>query len=57
VISGDLFSDSDEEKQQSSRTMKPHVWADLSALPFLYPVPDLANVPRIFLRLNPEKVA
>jgi predicted TIM-barrel fold metal-dependent hydrolase len=34
---------------------KPHVWIDISALPFLYPVPDLADVLRKYLTFAPER--
>jgi len=34
---------------------KPHVWIDVSALPFLYPVPDLAVVLRKYLTFAPER--
>ena len=36
--------------------LKPHVWLDVSALPFLYPVPDLAQALRKYLTYAPEKV-
>jgi predicted TIM-barrel fold metal-dependent hydrolase len=32
------------------------VWLDVSSLPFLYPVPDLARALRTYLLLAPEKV-
>lgn len=35
--------------------LKPHVWIDVSAMPFLYSVPELAQVLRIYLRFAPEK--
>jgi hypothetical protein len=37
-------------------TTKPHVWADTSAMPFVYEVPELARVIRGFLRQAPEKL-
>lgn len=37
-------------------TLKPHVWVDISALPFVYEVPELAAVYRTYLRSAPEKV-
>ena len=37
-------------------TLKPHVWVDISALPFVYEVPKLADVYRTYLRSAPEKV-
>jgi predicted TIM-barrel fold metal-dependent hydrolase len=36
--------------------LKPHVWVDISALPFVYEIPKLADVYRIYLRSAPEKV-
>ena len=36
--------------------VKPHVWVDVSALPFLYPVPELARALRKYLTYAPEKV-
>ena len=36
--------------------LKPHVWVDISALPFVYEVPKLADIIRIYLRHAPEKV-
>ena len=36
--------------------LKPHVWLDISALPFVYEVPKLADIIRIYLRHAPEKV-
>jgi len=36
--------------------IKPHVWIDVSAMPFLYPVPELAAVLRKYLIFAPEKV-
>jgi predicted TIM-barrel fold metal-dependent hydrolase len=36
--------------------LKPHVWLDVSAMPFLYPVPDLAARLRTCLLYAPEKV-
>jgi hypothetical protein len=36
--------------------LKPHVWIDISAMPFLYPVPDLAAALRKYLRYAPAKV-
>ena len=35
---------------------KPHVWVDISALPFVYEVPRLADIIRVYLRQAPEKV-
>lgn len=35
---------------------KPHVWVDISAMPFVYEVPKLADIIRIYLRFAPEKV-
>lgn len=34
---------------------KAHVWIDLSAMPFLYPVPELAVVVRKYLSFAPER--
>ncbi len=34
---------------------KTHVWIDVSAMPFLYPVPDLAKALRIYLTFAPER--
>jgi predicted TIM-barrel fold metal-dependent hydrolase len=34
---------------------KTHVWIDVSAMPFLYPVPELAKVLRIYLTFAPER--
>jgi uncharacterized protein len=34
---------------------KGHVWIDLSAMPFLYPVPELATVLRKYLAFAPER--
>jgi hypothetical protein len=36
--------------------LKPHVWYDMSAMTFLYPVPDLAGVLRKVLIYAPEKL-
>jgi hypothetical protein len=36
--------------------LKPHVWLDVSALPFVYPVPELAQALRTYLLYAPEKV-
>jgi predicted TIM-barrel fold metal-dependent hydrolase len=36
--------------------MKPHVWIDISALPFLFPVPDVAEALRKYLLFAPQKV-
>lgn len=36
--------------------LKPHVWFDMSAMPFLYPVPELAQALRTALMLAPGKV-
>lgn len=36
--------------------LKPHVWLDVSALPFVYPVPELARALRTYLLYAPEKV-
>ena len=36
--------------------LKPHVWVDISALPFVYEVPRLAEIIRTYLRHAPEKV-
>jgi uncharacterized protein len=36
--------------------LKPHVWVDISAQPFLYAVPELAANLRMYLRYAPEKV-
>jgi predicted TIM-barrel fold metal-dependent hydrolase len=36
--------------------LKPHVWVDISALPFVYEIPKLADVYRTYLRSAPEKV-
>ena len=36
--------------------LKPHVWIDISSMPFLYPVPDLAAALRKYLRYAPAKV-
>jgi hypothetical protein len=36
--------------------LKPHVWYDMSAMPFLYPVPDLADAIRKVLTFAPEKL-
>ncbi|HEX2184097.1 MAG TPA: amidohydrolase family protein, partial [Chloroflexota bacterium] len=36
--------------------LKPHVWLDVSSLPFLYPVPDLARALRTYLLFAPEHV-
>jgi predicted TIM-barrel fold metal-dependent hydrolase len=36
--------------------LKPNVWIDISAMAFLYPVPDFAAVIRKFLIFAPEKV-
>ena len=36
--------------------LKPHVWYDMSAMPFLYPVPDLADALRKVLTFAPEKL-
>jgi hypothetical protein len=36
--------------------LKPHVWYDMSAMPFLYPVPDLAQALRTVLLFAPEKL-
>ena len=35
---------------------KPHVWIDLSAMPFLYPTPDLAAAIRKYLTFAPDRV-
>jgi predicted TIM-barrel fold metal-dependent hydrolase len=35
--------------------LKPHVWVDVSAMPFLYPVPDLAAALRLYLRYAPTR--
>ncbi|HSB61145.1 MAG TPA: amidohydrolase family protein [Vicinamibacteria bacterium] len=35
---------------------KPNVWIDVSAMDFLYPVPDLAAVLRTYIVMAPEKV-
>jgi len=35
--------------------LKPHVWTDISAMTFLYPVPDLARALRTYLIFSPEK--
>ena len=37
--------------------LKPHVWYDMSAMPFLYPVPDLADALRKVLTFAPENAA
>lgn len=36
--------------------LKPHVWYDMSAMPFLYTVPDLAQALRTVLLFAPEKL-
>ena len=36
--------------------LKPNVWIDLSAMPFLYPVPDLATAYRRYLIFAPGKL-
>jgi hypothetical protein len=36
--------------------LKPNVWVDISAIGFLYPVPDFASVRRRYLVFAPEKV-
>jgi predicted TIM-barrel fold metal-dependent hydrolase len=36
--------------------LKPHVWYDMSAMPFLYPVPQLADVLGKVLTFAPEKL-
>ena len=36
--------------------LKPNVWYDMSAMPFLYPVPDLAEAIRKVLTFAPEKL-
>ena len=36
--------------------LKPHVWYDMSAMPFLYPVPELADALRKVLVFAPDKL-
>jgi hypothetical protein len=36
--------------------LKPHVWYDMSAMTFVYPIPDLADVLRKVLTFAPEKL-
>lgn len=36
--------------------LKPHVWYDMSAMPFLYPVPEMAEAIRKVLTFAPEKL-
>jgi predicted TIM-barrel fold metal-dependent hydrolase len=36
--------------------LKPHVWYDMSAMPFLYPVPEMAEALRKVLTFAPEKL-
>jgi len=36
--------------------LKPHVWYDMSAMTFLYPIPDLADVLRKVLTFAPDKL-
>jgi hypothetical protein len=45
-----------EIEQAAYLAMKPHVWYDMSAMTFLYPVPDLALVLRKVLTFAPEKL-
>lgn len=36
--------------------LKPHVWYDMSSIPFLYPVPEMADALRKVLTFAPEKL-
>lgn len=36
--------------------MKPHVWVDISSIGFLSPVPDFADILRVYLLFAPQKV-
>jgi predicted TIM-barrel fold metal-dependent hydrolase len=45
-----------EIEQAAYLALKPHVWYDMSAMTFLYPVPDLAIVLRKVLTFAPEKL-
>ena len=36
--------------------LKPNVWVDISSIGFLSPVPDFADILRIYLRFAPQKV-
>jgi uncharacterized protein len=36
--------------------LKPNVWVDISSIGFLYPVPDFADILRVYLLFSPQKV-
>jgi predicted TIM-barrel fold metal-dependent hydrolase len=45
-----------DQASAAYQALKPHVWVDISAMPFLYEVPRLAEALRTYLRYCPEKV-